>query len=1039
MKIAGSLPRLTRACPWACALLALCAVLPAAAQRWHAAPRGLAPAPTHPLADMAHMSWVRRDGAPSDIAALAQTADGYLWIGSSSGLFRFDGQQFQSYPFSPADPRLPSADINALAADNKGGLWIGYRMGGITYLRDGVKTDYMKQDGMVSESTGELHCRPDGSAWAIADGRLRHFTGSGWENYSLRHGLPSDGLYTLFFDRDGNLWTSDKGHIYEQKHATGSFELVSAPVGAVNQFVQLPNGEIWISDAWKNVRPLHDDQLKRATRIPGVPVMLADNSGDIWMANDFGGITRLRLPGQPGSQPEYFTTANGLTDGQTRALLIDRQGALWIGTARGLDRFRPSPVTPFNGIALDYYPALIADRNNGIWFHDMDKPLMRLQQGKLSFVGQGHGSSTLFQDRDGAVWMLDQITRDFYGYPASGGAPTRIHVPKEGMAGETWCIGKDRSGNLLACFEGHGLWRHAGGEWQHVLDPVLPVESPLSLLTAPSGDIWLGYAHNQIVRNNASGYRLFGQQQGLEINTVFTFYLVDGKLFVGGSDGLAWFDGARFHSFRLRAPGILRGVSGVVKDRFGDLWLNAGPGILRLPHAEWTHGMADARYAMDFQLLNERDGVLGTPAQNKPTPSAVADTSGTLWFATSGHLFALDPATVRGAPATPSVLLQSVVVNGVPRRYVPGEPVVIGPHELKTLEFDYIGVELSAPDRVAYQYLLEGQDKSWQEAGSRHEAFYTNLPPGAYRFHVRAASGTGPWNELVTGSVEIRPRFFQTWWFYALVGLSFAVLLWLVYRLRVQRITARMRERLEERARERIRIARDLHDTLLQGIQGLVLHFHFATERLPQDEPARADLLEALDRADQIIGEGRDKVRALRTDPIAPEHLDKRFQQFVATLGPSPGPSVSVHVHGHPRALRPALQDELFTIGREALSNAMRHARATEISIELFYEPRRFRLLCRDNGRGIDPAVVRDGFRQGHWGIPGMRERARNLGGVLDLASAPGGGTQVEVSLDARKAYLTEMSLPARLWAAFRQSIRPRPEIAEPAPRHAAD
>jgi ligand-binding sensor domain-containing protein len=332
-----------------------------------------------------------------------RTTDGYLWIGSSRGLFRFDGLQFPSYPFSKADPQLPASDIAALAACPDGGLWLGYRMGGITYLHGGKKVDYDGRNGLVSECTEQLLCRSDGSVWATADGRLMHLSGSMWEDYSMKHGLSSQGLYSLFFDRGGNLWTADKGHVYELRSGEDKFAPVNVPNGTVNQFVQLEDGNLWISDAWKDVRPLHDDKRVEAVKIAGVPVMIADNENSIWLANDFGGLKRIKNPGNAKRAVEDFTVSNGLTDGQTRAILRDQQGTIWVGTTRGLDRFKRSFLVQFRGVPLDYYPALLADRNDGIWLHDMDKPLMRFRSGHLSFVGKGHGSSSLYRDSDGSV------------------------------------------------------------------------------------------------------------------------------------------------------------------------------------------------------------------------------------------------------------------------------------------------------------------------------------------------------------------------------------------------------------------------------------------------------------------------------------------------------------------------------------------------------------------------------------------------------------------------------------------------------------
>lgn len=941
-------------------------VLPA--QRWHAAnshPIKAADAP--PLEDLAHMSWTRRDGAPSDIAALAQTQDGYLWIGSSFGLFRFDGLQFQSYPFSASDPRLPSSNVSALAADRDGGLWIGYRMGGISYLRGGKKIDFDEHRGLVSESTAQLLCREDGSVWALADGRLMHYVAGGWENYSLKHGLASDGLYSLFLDRAGNLWTADKGHVFELKNGAETFVPVPVSAKVVNQFVQLPSGAMWISDAWSSVRPLADADASKAVRIPGVPILMTDRDGSVWLANDFGGITRIRHPGEAGTQlVEYYLQANGLTDGQTRAILQDRQGTIWVGTARGLDRFRPSPLVSFHGIQFDYYPALVADRNDGIWLHDMDKPLMRLRDGKLSFVGEGHGSSSLFQDSDGSVWLLDQITRDFYRYSETGGAPLRIPAPPEGRQVETWCLGKESDGSLLACFEGHGLWRYRG-KWEHVAAPGLPRESPLSLMKSGDGRIWLGYPHNQIAIDDRKSLRIFGEQQGLALNSVSAFFDSGDLVFAGGSDGLASFDGNRFHSMQLSAPGLLRGISGIVKDRFGDMWLNAGSGVIRLPEAEWKKAIQNPEYRMDFQLLNEQDGLLGAPAQSKPTPSAVIDKRGMIWFATSGHLVSIDPALARRSQSKPNVVLESVVENGVVHRTAEGESVTVGAKGANRLEFDYIGVDLNSPDRVTYQYMLEGQDKDWQDAGSRRQAFYTNLPAATYRFRVRAASGTGPWSELPAPiQLTVKAPFYRSAWFSLICLVPLFGVVWLIYSLRVKQITYRVRLRLEERAQERVRIARDLHDTLLQGVQGLVLRFHFATERLPADEPARATLLDALDRADKVINEGRDKVRELRAEAVSSGDLDKRLSRAVDAMTAHGASPISFHVIGQPRPLRPTVQDELYSIAREALVNAVRHAHAPEVVLELVYEPTRVRLVCRDNGRGVEAEVASTGIKSGH-------------------------------------------------------------------------
>lgn len=950
------------------------------------------------------MSWIRRDGAPTDITALAQTTDGYLWIGSRLGLFRFDGLEFASYPFTSADPKLPSSDIYALAADRDGGLWIGYRMGGISYLRGSKKIDYDRHNGLISESTEQLLTRPDGSVWALADARVMHLTGSTWENYSAKHGLDSDGLYSLFFDRDGNLWTAYKEHVFELKKGEDKFQPVLIPNFAVSQFGQTLDGTIWISDAWHSVRPLFDNQGLRAVRIPGVPLLIVASDGSIWLAHDFGGITRIKQSSD-GLKAENYTTANGLTDGQTRAILQDKQGTIWVGTAAGLDRFQTTPLDQFRGVQLDYHPAVVADKGSGIWIDDMDKPLIRLENGKLSFFGARHGSSSLFQDSDGSVWLHDPITHAFYHYTVDGTEDMRLPVPAVAKEVENWCIGRDLNGALLGCFEGHGLWRYSG-IWERFTAPGMPTESPLSVLRTDAGRLWIGYPHNKIILEDKSGYHVYGGGEGLELNAVLTFYDANGITLAGGSDGLAFFDGHRFHSLHLRTSGLMRGISGIVKDLWGDLWLNGGSGVIRLPASEWQAALRHPQYPMDFQFLNERDGLIGSPAQAKPSPSAVVDKNGTLWFATSGHLVSIDPATLRKEQDVPNVLLQSVLVNGAVVSYNEGSPIIVDSRHLKTIEFDYIGVDLKSADRVVYQYMLEGQDKDWQNAGGRRQAYYTNLAPRTYRFRVRAANGTGQWSELHSDlALTVKPAFYQTAWFYALCGLLLLALLWLLYRLRLRHITGKVLERMEERSRERVRIARDLHDTLLQGIQALVLRVHLATEQLSPEEPIRQTLRTALNTADQVISEGREKVRELRAETASARDLKENLTSVAIAMEQQSDVRISVAIKGELRPLQVAVQDELYCVGREALANAARHASATQIELEFVYDKNAFELRCLDNGRGIDPQVLQIGAASGHWGIVGMRERVAKLAGKLEIVSEPGAGTTIEVRIPARAAY----------------------------------
>jgi signal transduction histidine kinase len=367
--------------------------------------------------------------------------------------------------------------------------------------------------------------------------------------------------------------------------------------------------------------------------------------------------------------------------------------------------------------------------------------------------------------------------------------------------------------------------------------------------------------------------------------------------------------------------------------------------------------------------------------------------------------------------------LQSVIVNGQVYSNPESAAITADAHGLKTLEFDYNGVDLNSPSRVVYQYMLEGQDKDWLDVGSRRQAYYTNLSPGKYRFRLRAATGSGPWSELTAPPVlKVSPAFYQTTWFYMAALSIVSCLLWAIYRVRLQYLTYQLQERLEARVQERVRIARDLHDTLLQGVQGLILRFHVATEQLPAEEPVKAVLRDALDLADGVILEGREKVSELRTELAPATELAANLSRVANAFENDGPPTIEVLVIGRTRPLRPLVNDELYWIGREAITNAVRHAEATQVVVELTYDDRQLRLRCSDNGRGVDPEVVEAKYKAGHWGIIGMRERTRTLGCNLDFSSKPGVGTEIQVCVDARRAYAKDdngihLNWFARLWS----------------------
>ena len=339
------------------------------------------------------------------------------------------------------------------------------------------------------------------------------------------------------------------------------------------------------------------------------------------------------------------------------------------------------------------------------------------------------------------------------------------------------------------------------------------------------------------------------------------------------------------------------------------------------------------------------------------------------------------------------------------------------PPLIRDLEIDYTALSLAAPEKVLFRYKLEGRDADWQEAGNRRQAFYNDLPPGDYRFRVMACNNSGVWNEAGTFlDFSVAPVYYQTTWFRVLSVAVFLLLLGALYRLRLRQVARQVHGRMEERLAERERIARDLHDTLLQSVQGLILKFHAVATQMRGDDPAYFALEKTLDQADEVLAEGRDRIRNLRGATAASGGLPAAFRRVVEETPQGGGVAFKTVVEGSVRELHPIIREESYCIGREALVNALTHSEGRHVEVEITYDPRQFRLRVRDDGRGIDPAIIEEG-RPDHWGLRGMRERAQRIGAQLNLWSRSETGTEVELTIPGATAYQVPGAKPMKFWS----------------------
>jgi signal transduction histidine kinase len=449
-----------------------------------------------------------------------------------------------------------------------------------------------------------------------------------------------------------------------------------------------------------------------------------------------------------------------------------------------------------------------------------------------------------------------------------------------------------------------------------------------------------------------------------------------------------------------------------IEDDDRSFWLYTACGLVRIARTELDAWIADPKRKIETMAWDAADGVrLRSSAASAYGPRVAKSIDGKIWFVTGEGVQVIDPRHLPVNKVPPPVHIEQVSVNGKP---YPLKQQMNLPADVRDVGIEFTALSLAAPEKVHFKYMLEGQDPDWKEVINDRRAQYSNLRPRKYRFRIIACNNSGVWN--ATGDTlvfSIEPRFYQTAWFGAACAAAFLAMLGLAYQFRVRQLHRQYNMRLEGRLEERTRIARELHDTLLQSVQGLMFSFQAARNLLPERTGEAVRTLEqAIRKGDEAIAEGRDAIQCLRAEPALESNLEDLLRAAGKELARSSHaegepPAFQVTLEGAPQPLSPLLQDEVYRIAREILRNAFRHSHASRVEADVAYDSRFLRLRIRDNGKGIDRKVLEQGARQGHWGLPGVRERAKRIGAHVKLWSEPGAGTEAELTVPARIAYRT--------------------------------
>jgi signal transduction histidine kinase/ligand-binding sensor domain-containing protein len=990
--------------------------------------------PNRMVSQYIHDSWGIEKGFPGGtVTSIAQTPDGYLWIGTDKGLIRFDGVNFRK--FEEARPAsVTIGPVRTLLTDQQGYLWILLRDTKLLRYRDGafnlvqgeaengitaIGQAYGSGVLLSSLAVGVLVYKDASFANAsesLASGQDRNEVHPDfiWSTGLALHRLvePTAAVVSLASTSDGKIWlgTQDRGLLYLQSGSVHAATPAS-PNLRINCLLPIENQELWVGTN-KGLLLWNGTELTRT----GVPASLSnvevlsivrDRDSNIWIGTN---QTFVRIA--EGKASSSAQSAESTGDPVT-ALFEDREGNLWIGGVQHIECLRDSAFVTYSLPDLESAGALLVDSEDSTWIAPIEGGLWSLKGGTYRTVtaaGIAHDVVySISSTRPGDLWLGRQqgglthlqsvqriLSSKTYTH-ADGLAEDSVYAVLEGRDGTIWA--GTLTGGVSALKNGHFTnYTTANG---------LASNTVSSIAESPEGTVWFG-TPNGLSEMSASGWRTYQAADGLPSQDIDSLFVdSSGVLWIGTGEGLAFLDAGHLH--RLAATKSLHEpVYGIAQDQNGWLWIATADHVLQLRRNASAEKVLDDSDIREYSIA---DGLHGTEGV-KRFKSVVTDSHGRIWFATNRGLSAVNPARGTVSPAPALVRLEDVLADGIPLDA--GNPLRV-PAGRQKITFRFVGLSLGDSGRVRYKYRLDDFDKNWSEPGATREATYGNLGAGRYRFRVLASNSAGLWNGSEAAvDLKIEPQLWQTWWFQLAVLLFAGVGALLVYRVRTQQLTRLLSVRFEERLAERTRIAQDLHDTLLQGIYSASIHFDLANNRLAEDSPARPAVQRGLDLLRQVSQEGRKALRSLRSAHTTSDSLETALSLLPKEFTLPESIDFLVTTDGASRVLRPLVRDEAYLIAREAVSNAFRHARASRIEVDIDYASRNLRILVRDNGCGIDQEMLKTG-REGHWGLAGMRERAEKIGATLEVTSRIDVGTEVELLVPGPFAF--QDASPRRFWS----------------------
>ncbi len=944
------------------------------------------------LNEFGHQSWLTENGLPQNtVQAIVQTQDGYLWIGTQEGLARFDGLNFTVFD-KENTPAFKSNDIRFLQQDRQGRLWISTSYG-LVCRHNGEFTSYTVKEGLPDNSVGPVVEDVSGNIWIGTAAGLARFENGSFKTFTTQQGLASNLIQTLCARANGTILVGTPAGV--QSLSGDQFSAWSIPSSLlpsnVTAIVETKDNRVWYGTPY-GLWGLYG----------GIPLQLpderistlhVDREGALWIGTS-GGVARYRFNS---STLETFTSANGLTSNLVLSIFEDREGSVWIGTeAGGLNLLKSKKFSTFTtkeGLPSDLVKAIYQDVHGGIWIGSNGGGLTLFKDGKFTTWTTKDGLSSdvvlsLAGDNEGTLWVgtPDGLNRFKDGN-------FQLFTFAEGLSNDlVRSVLVDRSGVLWAGTR-DGLNVLRNNEFTtYTTHDGLANNFIGAIYEDSKGNLWVGTLGG-LSKIKDGKFQTFTTNDGLSSNTVISVYEdASGDLWIGtNGGGLNRLRGDKFVSFTshngLSADVIYR----ILEDRQQNLWCSSNKGIFRVSKAELEKVANDADVSLNPVFYGPADGTLTREVSGGGHPAGWKTSDGRMWFATIKGLAVIDPEHIPLNTSPPPIAIEQLMVDNQP--VSSNGKASLSPGTSR-LDFYYTALSFIAPENVRFKYKLEGFDDKWIDAGSRRVASYTNLRPGSYKFRVIAANNDGVWNESGAAvDFYLRPRFYQTYWFYLIVAVLLAVAGWQLYRMRVRRMALEFRAVLSERNR----IAREIHDNLAQDILGISVQLELVARLMPAAaEAAKGHLDRARLLVRNSMTEARRYVWDLRSQELHKKDLPAALRDTTSRLTAETGIEAIVEVTGSMQPLPVDVETNLLRIGQEAVNNAVKHALAKRIDVGLNFDTRNVRLSIRDDGRGFNP---NDQIADGHFGLIGMRERAEQIGGVLTIESTHDRGTKIAVDV----------------------------------------